>query len=417
MSAQEASLKEVRRQFREGPAADLARSAGLRRPTLWDQHGSDRFACFTDARRFVVVAGPHEGSSVDLALAYGLTWAEGRRLVLVLPDQWSFPTLQRAPWLTPASRPQVFTYAGAAATSARMPSRADTQHALAARLKPGHTLAAELRQAATPAHFGKPRSESVAELIEWATAHHQLDPGHRQNGRSWHCRGQRVLSIRGAGTGVAVNAGIHGTEDSTAPFSTTVAKGERLTGARLAGVQRAVEDGIAARLDPAGAFHRPDEHWLQAVIRRQPALVGVEHPALRELPAWRPHGGAARWGRGFVDLVGADGRGDIRIIETKLAANIDALFFLQGLDYYVFACAYRDVLREWLNAPPKADFVLHYVLGASPGATEARPSPYARAQARALDIPWRFQEIYDWFDPPAPAGGTRTVLQPLGWAP
>ena len=92
------------------------------------------------------------------------------------------------------------------------------------------------------------------------------------------------------------------------------------------------------------------------------------------------------------------------------------MFFLQGLDYYVFATAYRDVLLEWLNAPRTADLVVHYVLGASPGTAKARPSPFVRAQARALDIPWRFQEIYDWF-PQVPAGGPRTVLQPLGWAP
>lgn len=153
------------------------------------------------------------------------------------------------------------------------------------------------------------------------------------------------------------------------------------------------------------------------MIRRDPALVGVEHPALRELPAWRPHGGKTPWGRGFIDLIGTDGRGDVRIVETKLAANLDELFFLQGLDYYVFGCAYRDVLLEWLNAPKTADLIVHYVLGASPGTAKARPSPYARAQAHALDIPWRFQEIYEWFDPPAPAGGARTVLQPLGWAP
>jgi len=190
-----------------------------------------------------------------------------------------------------------------------------------------------------------------------------------------------------------------------------------MTDAALAEVQRRVEEGIRARLDPEGEYHRPDEHWLQAVIRRHPAHVGVEQPALRELPAWRPHGGAVPWGRGFIDLVGTDGRGDIRVIETKLAANPDALFFLQGLDYYVFACAYREVLLDWLNAAPKADLVLHYVLGASPKKKVARPSPYTRAHAHALDIPWRFQEVYDWFDPPAPAGVTRTVLQPLGWAP
>lgn len=219
-----------------------------------------------------------------------------------------------------------------------------------------------------------------------------------------------VQSIHATGGGLVVRAGIHA-GDAPEPSSRVVPRGQVLAGPALRTVQAQVEDGIAARL--SGDYHRPDEHWLQAVIRRDPALVGVEHPALRELPAWRPHGGKSAWGRGFVDLIGTDGRGDIRIVETKLAANIDEMFFLQGLDYYVFACAYRDVLLERLNTPRTADLVLHYVLGASPGTATARPSPYARA----LDVPWRFQEIYDWFDLPAPAGGTRTVLQPLGWAP
>ena len=412
----------LRKEFRTAWAANLARQAGLRRPEPWKKRGSDRFACFADASRFVMVAGPHEESHADLALAYGLTWAEGRRLVLVLPEDYAFPTLQRAPWLTREARPQVFThdvrvigpsFAGGTARAVRLPSRKATMHALSERLKAGQTLKDELREAATPAHFGK-RSLDVAELIQWATNHHQLDPGHRKSERSWHCRGQRVLSIHSAGGGLVVRAGIHA-GDAAEPAATVVPRGEPLTGPALRRVQAQVEEGIAARL--AGAYHRPDEHWLQAVIRRDPALVGVEHPALRELPAWRPHGGKSPWGRGFVDLIGTDGRGDIRIVETKLAANLDEMFFLQGLDYYVFASAYRDVLLEWLNAPKTADLVLHYLLGASPGTTKARPSPYARAQAHALDIAWRFQEVYDWFDPPAPAGGTRTVLQPLGWAP
>lgn len=411
----------LRKEFRERWAADLARQAGLRRPERWKKRGSDRFACFADASRFVMVAGPHEESHADLALAYGLTWAEGRRLVLVLPEDFAFPTLQRAPWLRREARPQVFThdvqvvgasFAGGKVSAVRLPSRKATLHAFSERLKAGQTLKDELRVAATAAHFGK-RSQDVAELIQWATDHHQLDPGHRKSERSWHCRGQRVLSIHGAGGGLAVRAGIHGGDGPGS--TTTVPAGAGLTGVGLRAVQAEVEKGIAERL--SGAYHRPDEHWLQAVVRRDPTLVGVEHPALRELPAWRPHGGKSAWGRGFVDLIGTDGRGDVRIVETKLAANLDELFFLQGLDYYLFASAYRGVLLEWLNAPRTADVVLHYVLGASPGATNARPSPYARAQAHALDIPWRFQEIYDWFDPPAPAGGTRTVLQPLGWAP
>ena len=415
-------MKALRKEFKGSWAPELARQAGLRRPEPWQKRGSDRFACFADATRFVMVAGPQEENHADLALAYGLTWAEGRRLVLVLPEDHAFPTLQRAPWLKREARPQLFShdvrvagqsFTGGAVRAVRLPSQKATMHTFSERLKAGQTLKDELRAAATPAHFGT-RSHDVTELIHWATMHHQLDPGHRKSERSWHCRGQRVLSIHSAGGGLVVRAGVHA-GDSSEPAATVVPRGEPLAGPVLRRVQALVEEGIAARL--SGTYHQPDEHWLQAVIRRDPSLVGVEHPALRELPAWRPHGGKSPWGRGFIDLIGTDGRGDIRIVETKLAANLDEMFFLQGLDYYVFAGAYRNVLLEWLNAPKTADLVLHYVLGASPGTTKARPSPYARAQAHALDIPWRFQEVYDWFDPPAPAGGARTVLQPLGWAP
>jgi uncharacterized small protein (DUF1192 family) len=185
----------LRREFRDGWAADLARQAGVRRPEPWKKRGSDRFTCYADASRFVMVAGPQEEHHVDLALAYGLTWTERRRLVLVLPEDDAFPTLQRAPWLKREARPQVFTHdvrvvggalVGGKVSAARLPSRKATLHEYAERLKAGQTLKDELREAATPAHFGK-RSHDVAELIHWATDHHQLDPGHRKSERSWPC--------------------------------------------------------------------------------------------------------------------------------------------------------------------------------------------------------------------------------------
>ena len=60
------------------------------------------------------------------------------------------------------------------------------------------------------------------------------------------------------------------------------------------------------------------------------------------------------WGRGFVDLLGLDGHGDIRIVETKLATNDDELLIFQGLDYYIWAQAYRATLRDRLGASPHA---------------------------------------------------------------
>ena len=59
----------LRPEFRAGVAAGLAAQAGLRRPEPWTKRGSDRFACFADASRLVMVAGPHEENHADLALA------------------------------------------------------------------------------------------------------------------------------------------------------------------------------------------------------------------------------------------------------------------------------------------------------------------------------------------------------------
>jgi hypothetical protein len=101
------------------------------------------------------------------------------------------------------------------------------------------------------------------------------------------------------------------------------------------------------------------------------------------------------WGRGFIDLMGLDGAGDIRLIETKLAANSDDMLVFQGLDYYVWARAYLDVLKERLGAAKRAGLVVHYVIGATQAGT-AKVSPYAAVHARSLEIPWRFQVVKGW---------------------
>jgi hypothetical protein len=163
--------------------------------------------------------------------------------------------------------------------------------------------------------------------------------------------------------------------------------------------QKAAESGGSG--DPGAAhwiapIHRPDEHWLQAVIRRNPGLVGVEQPALRELPAWRPggDGSAQSRGRGYIDLLGVDGHGDIRVVETKLASNTDDLLVCQGLDYYIWALAYRRILIGRLGAPDRAAFEIHYVIGDTADGKIHR-SGYLPPQARNLDsaVRWRFQAV------------------------
>lgn len=404
-------LAGARAEFNEQIAPRLAAQVGVPHP--WDGSGSRRFAYFSDKSRFAVVAGPQEGANVDLALVYGLEYRSGRRLELVLPSGYAFPTRQRSAWLTDEARPFLHEHDGNVVQECRVPTRVQTIDELSARLKPGQTLQEELRVAATPVHLGE-RDADVFELVEWATKHPHLDPGHRKGERVWHCMGQKVLTVKGTPGGLRVTAGIHVSGYAAAePHS--VPSGERLLGDALARIQRAVEAGIEARL--SGDYKRADEHWMQAVIRREPTLLGVEHPALRELPAWRPVAagpGESKWRRGFIDLVGVDAHGDLRVVETKLASNPDDLLMFQGIDYYIWARAYEGVLRDRLGAPKKSGIILHYVVGATREGS-VHLSKYVPAQAQALspEIPWRFQTVVNWYQPP-PDTTTRIRSELLG---
>src|SRR5207302_11306334 len=115
-------------------------------------------------------------------------------------------------------------------------------------------------------------------------------------------------------------AGIHYSDPSQAPIAVVIGSGATLTQEQLATIRREATAAAEARLQGPPPIHRPDEHWLQAVIRRDPSLVGVEQPALRELPAWRPRGDPndapkKRCGRGYIDLASIVGHGDLRLVE------------------------------------------------------------------------------------------------------
>ena len=93
--------------------------------------------------------------------------------------------------------------------------------------------------------------------------------------------------------------------------------------------------------------------------------MGIEAPAIRELPAFRrtysDKRRVAEWGRGFIDLLGGDAQGAIRVVETKLGA--DDMLVLQGLDYYVWADRFRDELAGKLGIDQRAPLTLHFVVG------------------------------------------------------
>jgi len=412
-----AGIQEERGTFNEAIAPRLAQDVGVATP--WDGRGSTRFAYFANDTRFVVIAGDQEGDDTDLALAYGLTYRAGLNLTVVLPEKRAFSTMQRVPWFAANVGIEVWLHDGRSAREARILSKNDTVRALSTRLKTGQDLSEELRVAATPKYLGH-RSSDVFELVEWATKHPLLDPGHRKGERSWHCMGQKVLSVKGTAGGLKVRGGIHFSADP--PPAVFVKAGIALVGRELEDVKTAVESAIDVRLH--GGFAKPDEHWLQALIRRDPALVGVEQPTLRELPAWRPRpaaaepGTASQWGRGYIDLLGVDGHGDLRLIETKLAGNDDELLVMQGLDYYVWARAYDDVLRTRLGAPTASATELHYVVG-DDAKGKVRVSGFTAAQALGLDpeICWRFQTVRNWFHTDGDTRQIRSELLPPGVVP
>lgn len=407
------TVNDQRNHFNAQVAPTLAAAVGV--TARWTETASRRFAYFADENRFVIVAGPQEADKVELALAWGLHYREQRQLVLVLPRDRSFATMQRAPWLAVDAQPEIWLHDGTTATQAPPRTRADTQAALVAHVAP-LSPAEELRKAATPLHLGQ-RSASLDALVEWATTHPLLDPGHRQSERSWHCRGQRVLSIKPGKGGITITPGIHYSAAENAPAQTTLFAGESLSPEQLEAIQAQVRTGIDARLEQGGAHHSPDEHWLQSVIRRDPKLLGIEQPALRELPAWRPRDAPRTWGRGYLDLIGVDGHGDIRIVETKVATNQDDLLILQGLDYYIWAQTYRSSLVSWLSAPNRTDFEIHYVIGAQAGSAHASRFTPAQVRSLAPNVRWRFQTVDNWFHGPTQVGEVTARLRPVGATP
>lgn len=324
---------------------------------------TSRFVYFQDDTRLLLVVGAQEAGYVQQALPIGLALAHqsGRRLVLALPASRQAPTMYRLPWLRDDARPKVWVHDGRGQViQAQGVTRREAIESLCLKAAKGD-LTEEFLRASTALHFGD-KSGAVLELADWATRDPRLDPAHRQSERAWHFRGQRVLSIRRSKGGLVVRGGIHYGDEDESPEPIAVTAASPLTPRQAAAVRDAVEKGIAVRLGEGRTkIGHADEHWLQSSIRRDPATVGIEQPALREFPAWRPSDTGKGFGRGYIDLLGLDGQGNIRIAEAKLAGNDDPMFVLQGLDYYIWAQAYRQPLGSRLGASGKAATEIHYL--------------------------------------------------------
>lgn len=374
---------------------------------------------FTDGDRLVVVAGEAATTKhAGWALVYGLSELSKRpehQLVLVLPAAHAFSTAQRVPWLKPEAQPEVWVHEHGYLEPVHILSRDQTVENVLiwaemftkSAKAPGPET--ELTKASTPYHLGE-HSECVAALVEWATSHPQLDASHLQTARVWHCAGQRVLSIQHQAGAITIRAGIHDSAQMANP-DVILTPGQVLSEDQLVELQKQAAGGIAERL--GGLYLKPDEHWLQSVIRRNPSLVGVESPALREVPAWRPSGAPGTFGRGFLDLLGLDGHGDIRLVEAKLAKSNDDMTLMQGLDYHVWAQAYQHAIRQKLSAPKKARIRLHYAVGVKPGDPQLLPTRVYQ-YAHALDteaVPFRVHVMAGW-DTLKPDPRTKLATRP-----
>lgn len=324
------------------------------------------------------VVGTHEGQYTDLVLAHGLTLAQGRRLVLALPEEWSHATRQRQPWL--AAEIEIYTHADGKIRMRRLRSR-------------GATLrAAGDFERSRPLHLGE-SSERVRRLVEWATAEPELVPVHRRDVRAWSINGQRVLTIQGKSK-TKIKAGI---DAQSSPADVTVINAA-LTDEQFT----KIADRVAASMSDAknkkhGSFA---EHHLQTLLRRRPEILLLEHPLVRELPAWRPSGGGRQLGRGFIDLIGLDANGDITIVETKIGR--DDMLVLQGLDYWIWATASdnKKALASRLHTSDNAEVRLLFAVAGKDGATPALGTR-ERHHLNLLDddIPWRVALIEDWSGP------------------
>jgi hypothetical protein len=373
-------VTEMRAAFAAERAPALAAAIGVHAPPRppsprWTTRG----VWFETADVLTAVFGPQEERHVDLALAHGLRLAGGRALQLVLPRSWSFATVQRVPWLNAQVDVHVYDEPTFEVAAAPLSSLEQT------------TQAAGGVEASPELHLGA-AGEHVRPLLEWASLHPLLAEAHRRDVRAWTCRGQRVLRVTRTGLAVQVLAGIDAAREGLKPLSFD----GPIEPAALSALKEAVQQGIKhAEAQTYGAFR---EHHLQEILRRAPHQLGLEAPVLREVPAWRPAGGPGVLGRGFLDLVGKDGLGDVVLVETKLAA--DDMLVLQGLDYWIWATAPAN--RTWLNErlhadPGKAELRLLYAVGSKDGGPP-KLSSYAKAHLAALadHVDWRLALIESW---------------------
>jgi hypothetical protein len=344
-------------------------------------------------RLVVMVGGGESDKTVDSALAYGLAHAGDLDLVLVLPVGQHAATAARSVFLDRKIR--LFTHDAYETTLLVLPRRRAVFEALRAR---GEALGLG-NHPLNPGQAGW-----VSDLVAWADSNQDLQAEHRPHYLAWHCDGRRLLTIKASGDGLLVVAGVArvnpGPEHRPAARELITATLEPYPQATM---QEEIWTCIAERLSWVDDGHR--EHRLRSVLKRQWSTLGFQGGVpLREFPARRADGSAA-----FIDLLQLDYNGVLHIVETKI--QHDEFLVLQGLDYWMWATANRDLLAAYFEAEIK-DIHVDYMVGELPNSTAPGTgvlSPYAPAQLEALDvsITWEVHLLTGWT-------GQERLRQPLG---
>lgn len=342
----------------DGLAIQLGEAVASRRQA--DKGGwTKRAVWYVEDDAVTAVVGEQEQKNVDDVLGFGLLKAGTKTLRLVLPETFAGPSLIRAAWFDHPV--EVFTHASGTVSGPVNLSRDRTI-----------AIAGDPEKKAPLSLPGV--GVQLRALVDWAAEHPLLEAAHRADVRAWSHTGQRVLEIRGRKS-PRVSVGI---DAKTQPASSFTAK-EIEQQAGITAVKALVEDGIdQAR---SKTFQEAEEHHLQARLRDHPGSLRLEHPVLREVPAFRPKGNVGERGRGFIDLLGLDGLGDIVVVETKLGG--DHMLVLQGLDYWIWANKNVDWLRERLNASADAQVKILYAVAGKKGAAPSI-SEYAKCQLGLL---------------------------------
>jgi hypothetical protein len=322
--------------------------------------------------RLVLVMGPHENpASAVTLLAYGLAWQSRRRLDLVLPAGFADAVMRVLPWIR--SDVHVHLASGAILEALLPPTSYEV-------LKVTAALPA---RATTPHDLGALRS-FLDPLLEAIDAH-ELAEQPRPSYCAWKFRGRQVLkAARAKGNTIRIVAGTdYSTPTDTRPAAYKIeALSAPMNSQQVEQAREAIDRSIADRLSGADAGDR--EHQLQADldVHQLPGL-GVTHHH-REYPAWRSEGSD-----GFIDFLASTTDGALDVIETKVGA--DAAVALQALEYFIWATANADAVRNRMGWPQSAGarHQLTLVLAADEHGRCYDRYLYGVLEAFSLDVLWR----------------------------